>query len=383
MTAQLYTLFILVAAALAGDRLGRTQAGQVLGGVILTMLIAILLANAGALPSHESAAPVYRMLLEFVAPAAIFLLLLEVNLGDLRRAGRPMLVAFVVGAAGTLVGVLCASWATDAPARLGVHASTVAGMFAATYIGGSPNLNAVALQYGLGEEPGLLAAANAADAAVGIPWLVVLVVLVGLFHRLSGTRPDAAQADHDVVRDARPVTVRATVALLALATGGVWLSNALGDWTSELAFGIPAILILTTLALVVAQVPAVRRLGGAGVLGTAGIYLFVAALGANCDFRALAALGPVAGALLMFAAITVLVHGIVQFGVGRLLGLSPEVLAVASCANVGGVSTILPVARGIGRMDLLLPGMLVAALGTAAGTYLGFGMVWLLRTLTA
>jgi uncharacterized membrane protein len=75
----------------------------------------------------------------------------------------------------------------------------------------------------------------------------------------------------------------------------------------------------------------------------------------------------------------VLVHGLVQFGVGRLLGLSPEMLAVASSANIGGAGTILPIARGLDRMDLLTPGMIAGALGNATGTYAGFMMVWFLR----
>jgi len=75
-----------------------------------------------------------------------------------------------------------------------------------------------------------------------------------------------------------------------------------------------------------------------------------------------------------------LVHGLMQFGVGRLLRLSPETLAIASSANVGGTLTILPIARGLRRMDLLLPGILVGSLGNAIGTYAGFLMVWWLQS---
>jgi uncharacterized protein YecT (DUF1311 family) len=67
-----------------------------------------------------------------------------------------------------------------------------------------------------------------------------------------------------------------------------------------------------------------------------------------------------------------------QFGLGRLLRLSPATLAIASSANIGGALTIMPIATGLRRMDLFLPGILVGSLGNAIGTYAGFLMVgWL------
>jgi len=82
--------------------------------------------------------------------------------------------------------------------------------------------------------------------------------------------------------------------------------------------------------------------------------------------------------LFLFVALAVGIHGIVAFGAGRLFRLSPEMIAVASSANIGGATTVMPIARGLARMDLLLPGVLAGSLGTAVGTYAGFLMAWLL-----
>jgi uncharacterized protein len=114
------------------------------------------------------------------------------------------------------------------------------------------------------------------------------------------------------------------------------------------------------------------------MLGMFGSYLFLAVIGAGCDFEALAGLGRIGGMLVLFVALALLIHGLVQFGAGRLFRFSPEVLAIASSANVGGTLTIMPIATGLRRMDLLLPGILVGSLGNAIGTYAGFLMVgWL------
>lgn len=59
-------------------------------------------------------------------------------------------------------------------------------------------------------------------------------------------------------------------------------------------------------------------------------------------------------------------------GVAWLLRMDTGAAAIASQANVGGVTTALALARGLGRADLALPGILVGTLGYAVGNYAGF-----------
>ena len=378
MTDSIYLLAVLCAVAAVADWLGRLPAGRWLGGAIFSLLLGILLANVGVIPTVANAPPLYEYLIAVGAPVAIFLLLLDVRLQALKRAGLPMLVAFGIGSVGTLVGVATAFWLTNADDWLGRFAAPVGGMYAATYIGGSANLTAVALHFGVTDEPALFAATNVADSVVGTLWIAALVVLAQLLHRLLGTRPEPAVADAGPLEDVRPVSLGGLGLLLALALGSLWLSQRMSAWTAESGAQVPTMLILTTVALLVAHIPAVHRLGGARMLGVFGSYLFLAVVGASCDLEALAGLGRVGGLLVAFVVIVLLIHGFIQFGVGRLLHLSPETLAIASSANVGGALTIMPIATGLRRMDLLLPGILVGSLGNAIGTYAGFLMVgWL------
>ncbi len=378
MTDSIYLLAVLCVVATVAEWLGNRPAGRWLGGAIISLLLGILLANVGLIPTVANGPPLYGHLISVGAPVAIFLLLLEIRLQALKRAGLPMLVAFGIGSIGTLVGVLTAFWVTNADEWLGRFAAPVGGMYAATYIGGSVNLTAVALHYGVTDEPTLFAATNVADSVVGTLWLAALVVLVQLLHRLLGTRPESAAIDAAQIEQPRPLNLVGLGLLLALAFASLSLSQRLSTWTAEFGAQVPSILILTTFALLAAQIPAVHRLGGARMLGVFGSYLFLAVIGAGCDFEALAGLGQIGGMLMLFVALVVLIHGLVQFGAGRLLRLSPEILAIASSANVGGALTIMPIATGLKRMDLLLPGIIVGSLGNAIGTYAGFLMVgWL------
>jgi uncharacterized membrane protein len=82
-----------------------------------------------------------------------------------------------------------------------------------------------------------------------------------------------------------------------------------------------------------------------------------------------------------FTLVVVGIHGLVVFGIGRLLRLDLGSLSVASQAAVGGPSSALAVAVSREWKGLVLPGIIVGLLGYALGTYLGFGVAFALRGL--
>jgi uncharacterized membrane protein len=146
----------------------------------------------------------------------------------------------------------------------------------------------------------------------------------------------------------------------------------------SLGIDIPATLILSSIALALAQAPAVQRLRGARLLGLLAVYLFLAVIGTLCDLQALLRMGDLAPVLGGFVAVLVFTHGVIVFGVARLFKFDLETAAVASQANIGGATSALALARSLGRGDLELPAILVGSAGLALGNYLGFAMVWLL-----
>jgi uncharacterized membrane protein len=163
--------------------------------------------------------------------------------------------------------------------------------------------------------------------------------------------------------------------LLAIGLGTLFLSSRV----SAALLWMPSIIVVTTLALVLAQVPFVQRLRGSRLLGYLLIMMFLAVIGAFCDFRALAGAGSVAATLLIWVAVIVFLHGAIIFFVGGVLKQDWDIIAVASNANIGG-STSAPVcAASLGRPDLQLPGLLAGSVGNAIGTYLGLAVAELLR----
>lgn len=379
MEQPLFIMAALAAIVACAEWLTRFRLGRAVGGALLSIVLGAALANLGWLPNAASGVPAYELTLSNAASLSIFLMLLEVRLAALRQAGAAMLGAFALGAVGTVIGVLGAYWLTGIGSELGTMGAPLAGMFVATYVGGSANFNALALHYDLASQASLFASANAVDNVVTTLWIIALLAIPALLLRWRGTRPARAgepDAPAGAALESPSITLHSLAALLALALAGHWLAQQLAGLSAAAGVPVPSVLILTTLALLAAQLPAVQRLSGALTLGTYGAYLFLAVIGVYCDFGALSGMGWLGLHLLLFVALAVLLHGLVVFGIGSWLRIDPAVLALASSANVGGATTALPIARGLNRMDLLLPGILAGTLGTGLGTYAGFATVW-------
>jgi uncharacterized membrane protein len=342
---------------------------------LLVIVVTAVVANLQIIPSASDNYPLYGGIFTYIAPLAIFYLLLEVNLKNLKQAGMPMLILFVVGSIGTAIGALIGVSLIRDAGELGENIGAIAGMFTGTYTGGSINFNAVAIHYKIMENGPLFAGAVAIDNIITALWMVVTIGLPGFLEskrpsRISQPSPDE---ENQKVKDQEQAEIGTSeiAILLALGAGTIWLSDLIVALLQDVTT-IPSILVLTTIALILAQIPWIQKLKGSRLMGMFSIYLFLAVIGAYCELAALANMGQIALPFFLFVTIIVLVHGLVIYGVGAILRWDWVMVSVASQANVGGSSTALALAQSLKRPHLMLPAILVGSLGNGLGTYLGF-----------
>lgn len=347
-----------------------------LGTALLVIILTAIEANLGFVPTTDT--PLYDGIFTYVAPFSLFVLLLQVNLSDLRRAGLPMLTMFLVGSMGTIVGVVSSMWLFKGPQTVGKLYYALAGMFTGTYIGGSINFHAVALHYGVSKAGNLFIASTAADNIMTALWMAATLAIPQALQRFRPRRlinTASGSAGEYVTHDQETVSPKHLAVLLALGTGAIFASKEVAAyWPS-----VPYILVLTTIALILAQFRMVNHLRGSRLLGLLGIYLFLAVIGAYCDLAALLRDGQLAIILFGMICTLVLIHAVIVFGVGALFKVDWDVLGIASQANIGGATSALALARSLNRPDLQLPGVLVGSLGNAIGTYLGILVAEALR----
>lgn len=406
MTDQtLFILAVLCLVIVVSEWLVRRTWLRHVGTALLVIVVTAVIANLGLLPTTSTAenpVPVYDAIFGTVAPLAIVWLLLKVNLRDVLRAGIPIISLFLVGSAGTAAGVLVGMWLVDGPERIGPLYAALGGMFTGTYTGGSVNFNAVAIHYDVMSEAVLFGGAAAVDSIMTTVWMAATIALprflrpfwrgtrggpapartrpprdvpadaagadvAGLDAPADAAAPAAREVDLGIEEDTEDIHPVDLALVLAIGFGTLWLSNVLAAWS-----GVASILILTVIALVLAQFDRIARLPGTRTLGLFAVYLFLCVIGAFCDVRALSEIGGLGLVLLVFTAAIVIVHGAITFGAAWLMRMDVDIAAVASQANVGGGTSALALARSLGRSDLVLPAVLIGSLGNAIGTFLGF-----------
>jgi len=349
----------------------RTRWGRRLSGVLVAILLAMVLSNLRLIPR---ASPTYDAALRHLIPIAIPLLLFGTSLRRIVRDTGWMLAAFLIGAAGTILGALIAAKAVP----LGVDGPRLAGMFAATYIGGGLNFMAVAQATQL-TDGARMAASIAADNLVTALYIMAVMALpsIALARRLmpSPVMARAAQDHGTTLPGDRPaVVVPLDKLALTLSLALAFTMAATGYWLADLAgLGGFGILFVSALALAPGQLaPSLAsRLGGHEDLGMIAVYMFLFVMGASADVWAM--LGS-ALPVFLFAVLIVTVHMAVLFGAGALLKMDLATLVIASNACVGGSTSAGPLAAARGWQELVTPAILCGALGNAIGTFIGVGI---------
>lgn len=365
---------ILIALAGFGFWCERYAWGRKYSGVMLLMTVAIVLSNLKVIPTD---APAYDAVWDYLVPIAIPLLLFAADLKRIVSESGPTLIAFIIGSAAVVAGVIIGVSLLD----LGPDEANLAGIFTGTYIGGGLNFAAVAESSGM-KEGSMLSAAIAADNVATNLHFLLLIFLPGIAwvaRRFPSQYISSPEQGEQYVREdihkIANLDVAGLLFALALAFTLAALGNILAGLFDKSQF---AILVTTALTLMFATfLPhLVKRLSGHAEAGTVMMFIFLASVGATADIWQLIEVGPV---LFVFAAIIISVHMVILFGIGKVLRMDIAELAMASAVCIGGPSSAAALASAKGWKDLLIPGVLAGSFGYAIGSFVGVSVIEWLR----
>lgn len=366
--ALMAALFVIAGVAFLAEK---TRIGANLTGAVIAILAAIAAANLRIIP-HS--APAYDFVFSYFVPILIPLFLFKADLKRMFFETTRMTMAFLIAAIGTVAGVLIAvalldlgSLASGASTDPAQREAAIAGLFTATYIGGSVNYAALGEITGLMTDASFFSAATATDNLFSAVFLSVLALLPG-WHWLAKrftTHEHGEEADS--LPDEAPITAMSLTLAVAVAISTV----AIGDAITA-ALGMPGLryAVITLLVLVPATLFPhwMARLAGAFELGVGLAFVFFAAIAAGADLVAMVKIAPL---LVVLVVILLSVHLLVLLSVGRVFRLTLPELVTASNAAVLGATTAPALAAARGWHDLVSPAVLVGVLGYALGTFAG------------
>lgn len=337
----------------------------------VTALIAVIaLVNIGALP-RPGGVDTYTFINGPVLSVAIFLLLLQLDLATVRRAGPAMLFFYLIGAVGIIFGTISAIFLPWISASIGESFPALSGMLASSFVGGTVNFNSVAAVMNVDHGPVFVVGFAVANVMAS-SWLVLSIVAAPFLRRLW-TVPDVEQA----VRAEEPIHPLDAADLTYLALGAV-LVMLFSSWLASIAPSVHPILWLTALSIAVAQTPLGKLGRAAEPIAVLALYLFIAAVGVDISLSMILQSGTFALATVVLIAISFLVSCVLLFTFAKWRRADTDLVLVASQAGIGGPATALALAEALGRRDLRAPGVAASLLGYAIGTYLG---IFVARTL--
>ena len=351
--------------------------GASISGAVVTILVTFVLSNLAIIPTN---APTYDLVWSFLVPFSIPLLLFNVNLRQIIKESGRLLIAYLLGTVGTILGTAIAYYLVP----LGELAHKLAGVFSATYIGGSVNFFATAKTIGLDLESGdLLAAGTAADNLVMILFFLILFTLPSLatvqkifpnnYHHHE-LKVQATQIEQSASRSkSKSLVLEMSQALAISAVVGVVAMIISNLFAIPRASILVATILIVTLATVFPQY--LSKLTVAEDIGNLLMQIFFAVIGASANIWIVLKFGPI---LFIFAGVILSIHLSFLLITGKILGLEIEELVVASNANLGGPTTAAAMARAKNWQNLITPAILCGTLGYASATFIGVALTTLL-----
>ncbi len=367
---------ILFSAATIGIWGEKTIWGAKISGAVITMLVGFLLSNLRIIPLD---APTYSIVWSFLVPFSIPLLLFKANLARIIQESGSMLVAYLIGSIGTLLGTILAYYLL----RGGEFSKELAGVFCATYIGGSVNFFSTAKTLQLDLDSGdLLAAATAADNLVMTVFFLILFTLpsIKIIQRAFSTQDSFQNSQTNEPNSSLQSDNKTAFSLLqvsqALTISGIICATGVGI---AVLLGFPKAGILVSTILIVGLATGFPQYLGqltvAEQIGTLLMQIFFAVIGASANIWQVIQVSPL---LFVFAALILTVHLFVLLLGGKLLGIDLAELLIASNANIGGPTTAAAMASSKQWDKLVTPAILCGTLGYAIATFIGVALAnWL------
>lgn len=346
---------------------------------------------------------IYPLVMGYLLPACLVLLTLSLDLKSIVRLGPKLLILFLTGTLGIVIGGPIALLLVSAvfPEMLGGAGpdavwrgmTTIAG----SWIGGGANQAAMKEVYEVGGN--IFSAMVTVDIIVANLWMAVLLYMAANHKRIDARTGANTKAIEDIKllmehyesEHRREAKLPDLVFIMAVAFG----VTAIAHWGSDvlapyIGANMPAlvdfsldkkffwlIVIATTLGVALSFTP-VRKLEGVGAskFGSLFVYILVATIGLHMDVSKIVEVPK----YFLIGAVWMIIHAGLMLLVAKLLKAPVFYMAVGSQANVGGAASA-PVVASAFHPSLAPVGVLLAVFGYALGTYMAYICGQILRVI--
>lgn len=375
-------LSIIIAAAAFGIISEQKKWFGKISGILVTMISMSILSMLGVTPVASGGkmhVAVYEMVYTYFIPISIPLLLFSSNISKIIKESGRLLLAYIIGAIGIVVGCFIAFNIID----LGDESAKTAGVIAATLIGGSVNFVAAGEALNFSTHP-LFSATVAIDNFVSNIYILILFTIpsIALLRRFFA-KPKLENTVENINEKSKTpekINLESLALVIFIACSIACIGNYIAPLLQKL-FNTEinlSILLITSIALIAANIFPKQLQKIENTAFTVGIwmmYVFLAVIGAATNLQDMIHVGP---SVFLFYTFIMIFHLIFIIASAKLLKLDVNEVIISSAANIMGPSVAAPMAASLGQKKLITPAILVGILGYVIGTFVGVSIALIL-----
>ncbi|MFY9283297.1 MAG: DUF819 family protein [Miniphocaeibacter sp.] len=323
--------------------------------------------------------------LDIVIPFMIFTITLQTDIRKIIKMGPKLLGTFFAATISICIGMVITCLVLASPLGLEQIPESF-GTWTASFTGGIENLYAVAKATGLSD-----AALSNVLLLINVvfrPWMTVLIVAVVAiapkYNQWANADTDeikrvAKKVDNGEIGKGAPSQLDLFVIAgigFSLVTAGMYLGEPLSKIVTFIPAEVWLYIIVTFGGVLLGTFTKLGQTNGLVLIGGTLAVFSLSVSSSSTDLRSFMNAG-----IYLLAGVMVLgIHTIILLLMGKLMKMDLCTLGIASIANVGGVSSAPVVAAAYGEQYQAVS-VLMAALGSILGTFIGLGMTEFLRML--
>ena len=348
-------------------------------GMVLMYLLCATLNSLGVFGQDDATREPIAQVKDVLLPAMILLFLFGCDLRKIIRLGPKLLLTMFVASASlfaSMIGVYAIF-----QGFLHSEAWKVFGALLASWTGGSANM--VAVQDILQAPENIFGYALITDTLIYSIWLMLMFASVAVSPRFNRwTKADTSYLDThagEADDEKRPVTATSLAIVIFgsifVSSVAIWVGGMLPEWGQVVNATTWTIVIVSVLGLIIAVTP-LGATAGSSEIATLMLFVVIGQIASGSDFSAITQ----APLYLLIGLLVVLIHAAIMVIYAKLTRTELFSLAVASTANIGGIASAPVVASAFNR-QLVPVGVLMALIGSFAGTFLGLASAQIMMML--
>ncbi|MCF2946797.1 DUF819 family protein [Paraglaciecola aquimarina] len=348
---------------------------EFLPAIVLLYFSVMVLSTLGFWQQTESINQAYSLLKTNLLPAMIFLMLLQSDIGQIKKLGGKIIFAFFaaaisIGIAFVIGFTLFQPWLVEGSWK------TLAAL-SGSWMGGTGNM--AAIQMALDVPPASMGYTLLIDSIDYALWVMLLLALVPyakrfaqwtgadtrLLENIGSSLADAKTSEESVVNNNETDKTTPFLLLLSLSLLVSVGSQALASLMPTTAFFTQTtwvVSIVTVLGVVAAQTR-LKRVEGSIELSNIMLYLIIGLIASRADFAELTQ----APTYILLGLVILFFHGLMMVIFAKVFKFDLFTCGIASLANIGGVASAPILAAAYSRA-LIPVGVLMAMLGYIVGT---------------